>query len=70
MLQHGMKPVYICDKIEKYAIITSFDRVIKKALSNYTNGEKSKSKCPSCGNGLTYTEGCLKCYSCGYSRCS
>lgn len=27
------------------------------------------SYCPECGNGLTFEEGCKKCYSCGYSEC-
>ncbi len=26
--------------------------------------------CPTCGNVLTYTEGCATCLSCGYSHCS
>ncbi len=26
--------------------------------------------CPDCGAGLVHEEGCQKCYSCGYSRCS
>ncbi len=26
--------------------------------------------CPDCGSSLAYEEGCLKCYSCGYSKCS
>ena len=26
--------------------------------------------CPDCGSGLAHEEGCQRCYSCGYSRCS
>jgi hypothetical protein len=28
-----------------------------------------KVKCPSCGEGLVFTEGCNKCYNCGWAQC-
>jgi len=28
-----------------------------------------KVKCPSCGEGLTFTEGCNVCYGCGWAQC-
>jgi len=28
-----------------------------------------KVKCPSCGEGLVFTEGCNKCYGCGWAQC-
>lgn len=40
------------------------------------NGKQSKGrnqafkiKCPECNENLTFEEGCMKCYSCGYSKC-
>jgi hypothetical protein len=29
----------------------------------------SQGVCPDCGSTLFYTEGCVKCQSCGYSKC-
>jgi ribonucleoside-diphosphate reductase alpha chain len=56
---------------------------LAKALKKYLNKtlEKSCSKakditeseygvaCPSCGNKLTFQEGCKKCHACGFSAC-
>jgi len=28
-----------------------------------------KVKCPACGAGVAFEEGCVKCYSCGFSQC-
>jgi len=32
-------------------------------------GMNGHGKCPDCGGSLTPQEGCLKCFSCGYSKC-
>ena len=29
----------------------------------------AKLKCPSCTSVLAFEEGCVKCYSCGFSQC-
>ena len=28
-----------------------------------------KVKCPSCSSNLSFEEGCMKCYGCGFSKC-
>jgi hypothetical protein len=37
--------------------------VPKRGQSEY------KLKCPSCQGVLSFQEGCVKCYGCGYSQC-
>lgn len=69
MLRSAIKPVYIVQQIEKYADITSFDKVISRVLKNYTNGEKSGDSCPSCGSALIFEDGCEKCPNGDYSKC-
>lgn len=39
---------------------------IKRSIADYGNAPE----CPECGNVLEFNEGCLKCRSCGYSKCS
>jgi len=39
-------------------------RVIKNTTESYRPG-----CCPECGSPLAFEEGCLKCYTCGYSEC-
>lgn len=33
------------------------------------NVSQYKIKCPACSSGLAFEEGCVKCYSCGFSQC-
>jgi len=35
----------------------------------YIKGKNIVGVCPDCGNALLHEEGCLKCMSCGYSKC-
>ncbi|MDD5614070.1 MAG: TSCPD domain-containing protein, partial [Candidatus Omnitrophica bacterium] len=35
----------------------------------YTKGRNIVGVCPDCGSALLHEEGCLKCLSCGYSKC-
>ena len=44
-------------------------RALKKFIPNGT--EAADKKCGECGDpeGLIYEEGCLKCKSCGHSKC-
>jgi ribonucleoside-diphosphate reductase alpha chain len=50
--------------------IASFSRVIARTLSKYVKTVK-ESKCQSCEspNGLVFSEGCMKCGDCGWSKC-
>ena len=41
------------------------DNSKQKVLVNSMIGET----CPECPSTLAHEEGCLKCYSCGYSKC-
>lgn len=68
-LRHGINPFYIHEQIDKYATITSFDKVIGRVLKMYTNGEKTKDLCPQCGALLVMQDGCEKCVNCTYSKC-
>ena len=41
-----------------------------QASSNRTQDSNFLGSCPDCGAGqLSYQEGCVKCYICGYSEC-
>ena len=73
MLRHGIKPKYIIEQINEYASISSFDKVIAKALSYYLNGEtiKQDKVCPSCGSdNLKHENGCVTCLDCNWSKCN
>jgi ribonucleoside-diphosphate reductase alpha chain len=45
------------------------ERTLKRYIPNGT--EAADKSCPSCSDpdGLIYEEGCLKCKSCGHSKC-
>jgi ribonucleoside-diphosphate reductase alpha chain len=54
------------------ASINTWKNGVERALKKYIlEGTEAKGKkCPSCGQeALVYTEGCLKCTQCGYSKC-
>jgi len=44
---------------------------VKKHLMSLIpeNTEYEEHVCPECNNKLIYTEGCISCKSCGYSKC-
>ena len=77
VLRHGME----IDKVVK--LVTSLQlsdnintwkagvaRALKRYIPNGTSVDNSQ-KCPSCGQKgtLVYQDGCVKCTSCGYSKC-
>ena len=61
------------------AILSVPDGVAKAIGEHYMTQEEQKTEarelpvigaCPDCGSGLTRQEGCVTCFSCGYSKCS
>ena len=76
ILRHGMPLHYVVDLIEKMnlydANINTWKSGVVRALKTFiADGTKvSDHTCRECGDeGLVYEEGCLKCVSCGYSKC-
>jgi ribonucleoside-diphosphate reductase alpha chain len=68
MLRHGVHPRFIIDMIEKYASISSFDKVVEKVLKCYIE-EEVPNPCPKCQTEMINTEGCMKCPECGHAHC-
>jgi ribonucleotide reductase alpha subunit len=73
-LRHGVLPRYIVEQLKKSnGNITAFSTAISRVLSKYIgtyNLKEGENKCPSCGEPtLIFSEGCIKCSSCAYSRC-
>ena len=74
-LRHGVlikNVVHALDDV-KDVFVGTFLFQIKKYLSTWIkDGEKVESgACPECGaeNSAVYSEGCIKCSNCGYSKC-
>lgn len=73
-LRHEVPLHYIVEQLQKdkNSDMFSFAKVIARVLKAYIkDGTKSTEKgCPSCGTAeLIYQEGCLRCTSCGFSKC-
>ena len=76
VLRHGMPLHYVVDLIAKMNLydenINTWKSGVVRALKTFiADGTKvSDHTCGECGDeGLVYEEGCLKCVSCGYSKC-
>jgi len=76
VLRHGMPLHYVVDLIGKMNLydenINTWKSGVVRALKTFiANGTKVNDHiCIECGDeGLVYEEGCLKCVSCGYSKC-
>lgn len=73
-LRHGVlikNVVAVLDSVEN-AFVGTFVFQIKKFLMSYIkDGEKVENgHCPECGSSnFIYSEGCIKCGDCGYSKC-
>jgi len=77
VLRHGMPLPYVVDLVSNldfhHENINDWKGGVTRALKKYiTDGTKAPDhKCLECGDidGLVYEEGCLKCKSCGHSKC-
>jgi len=76
VLRHGMPIPNVVDLIGDLTLndvsINTWKAGVERALKKYIpNGTKGKDRtCPQCGDsGLIYEEGCLKCTSCGHTKC-
>lgn len=71
-LRHSGSIKFAVEQLQKSkGNLTSFAKVMARTLKRYIkDGESSSSKCPECGDGLKFSDGCLMCPSCGYSKCS
>ena len=48
-LRHGVNPLYISTQIDKYATISSFDKVMGRVLKTYIPAAETGEKCSQCG---------------------
>jgi ribonucleoside-diphosphate reductase alpha chain len=77
VLRHGMPMPYVVDLIQNLNLydehINTWKNGVARALKRFVpEGTEAKDKrCPSCNDpeGLIFEEGCLKCKSCGHSKC-
>ena len=77
VLRHGMPLIHVVDLIENLNLfsdnINNWKSGVARALKKYIpNGTQAVDRlCTECGDpeGLYYEEGCLKCKSCGHSKC-
>jgi ribonucleoside-diphosphate reductase alpha chain len=77
VLRHGMPIPQVVDLIGNLSLYdesintwkAGVERALKKYIPNGTKSSKDRT-CPQCGDdGLIYEEGCLKCTSCGHTKC-
>jgi ribonucleoside-diphosphate reductase alpha chain len=76
VLRHGMPINYVVNLINGLNLyddnINTWKNGVARALKKYIpDGTAIDKECPNCGDpeGLVYEEGCLRCKSCGYSKC-
>ena len=73
-LRHGVDIHFVVQQLEKSdGAIHSFGKAISRVLKKYIKDgtKESGSKCPSCGQeSLIREEGCVKCTSCGWTKCN
>ncbi len=77
ILRHGMPMPYVVDLIQNLNMyddhINTWKNGVARALKRFVPDGVAAAdrKCPECDDpeGLIYSEGCLKCISCGHSKC-
>lgn len=72
-LRHGTPLQFIVSQLQKDTNFTDVERSIARALKHYLkDGEEvitSDGICPECGTKLSFRDGCITCFNCGYSKC-
>lgn len=73
-LRHGTPLQFIVSQLQKDTNFTAVERSIARVLKQYIkNGEEvitSDGKCPECSEKLSFRDGCISCFNCGYSKCT
>ena len=73
-LRHGTPLQFIVSQLQKDTNFADVERSIARVLKGYIrDGEEvitSDGKCPECGSDLSFRDGCISCFNCGYSKCS
>jgi len=73
-LRHGTPLQFIVTQLQKDTNFTAVERSIARVLKQYIkNGEEvitSDGNCPECGEKLSFRDGCISCFNCGYSKCT
>ena len=70
-LRHGTPLLYVVEQLQKYQGLHNFPKAIARTLKKFiSNNTISTEKCPDCDTQLIYTDGCVSCPACGFSKCS
>ena len=75
-MRHGTDINFIYEQLQKSeGTIVSFSKAIARTLKKYLDEEILRSResyCDNCGDpeGVHFAEGCFKCKSCGFSKCT
>lgn len=70
-LRHGVPLKFLLEQLSKSKdSINSFAKAISRCLRRYVDqNETTGLQCPNCSFELKFTEGCISCSQCGYSKC-
>ena len=74
-LRHGADIKFIVHQLEKvkgdlFGFSKALSRALKKYIPDGSNTYETKEACPKCGGNLIRQDGCVKCPSCGDSKCN
>ena len=66
--EHGLENLLL-GRVDPAAIESDEPVERRKSASAQNQEARYKLKCPTCSNNLSFSEGCVKCVSCGFSQC-